>query len=1538
MRYFILLATLLCFLLCTSSALADGPAARFDRLSINHGLSQNTVYSIVQDRKGFMWFATMDGLNRFDGYEFKIYRHDPADPTSLSENNLRSLHLDSSGTLWVGTIGGGLNRFEPQTDSFTRFKHDPSNPHSISHDGVRAIYEDDLGILWFGTLGGGLNRFDRKTERFEHFKHDDADPGSLSHNSVLSIHEDAKGILWLGTYGGGLDKFDRLSQRFVHYQHDKNNPDSLSNDIVRAITSDSEGKLWIGTAKGLNRFDSRTERFEHYQGQTDKAGHLADASIWSIHADNQGRLWVGTEGSGVIRFNLSDKRQSMFKHLESQAESLSHNNVRAIYQGRSGMMWIGTYTGGLNKYDPRRARFGHYKHQSSDPHSLSHNNIRAIYHQDNTLWIGTDGGGLNRFDQQSQRFIRYQHDQQVADSLSNNRIWSIFPDPDEAQTLWLGTWGGGLNKYNAKTQRFAHFKSQKTDRQSLSRYIILSMLKDRKGTFWLGAWDGGLNRFDASRNSLESYRFSANELDSLSNDKVTFLHQDREDNLWVGTYEGGLNLFDPATGRFTRFKHNPSDEQSLSHNSVMTIHDDNKGTFWIGTKGGGLNKFDVKSGVFRHYQEKDGLANGSVYGILEDKAGFLWLSTNRGLSKFNPVTERFKNYDVSDGLQSDEFHQGAYFKAEDGELFFGGINGFNRFYPHEIKDDKQKPPVVLTRFSLANQTVEVEKPNQAKTSVFSLPQAIDELQQLTLNYQQSLMSFEFAALSFSSPMKSQYAYYLQGWDQDWIYTKTNNRRATYTNIPPGDYILRVKASNSDGYWNEQGKSLKITILPPPWKTSWAYLIYMMGFASLAMMVVFYSQHKKLKIQRQKTQNEQTLNLRLKQVDKLKDEFLANTSHELRTPLNGIIGLAESLIDGVAGKLPANANYNLAMVVSSGKRLSNLVNDILDFSKLKNHNLTLDTNAVDLRSMVEAVLTLSGPLKGPKPLSLINAVPDDLPAALADENRLQQILHNLVGNAIKFTDAGEVTVSALQSGDRLTIKVTDTGIGIDQSQFEVIFDSFEQLEGDAQRNHSGTGLGLAVSKQLVELHGGQLSLESQSGQGSTFSFTLPVAAEKALVTAGIDQVLSQLHMLEDAPLEMPETNHDGSQFRLLIVDDEPINRQVLHNHLSLQNYQLVEAPGGEEALEIIANNGPFDLILLDIMMPKVSGYEVCAKLRETWPASDLPVIFLTAKNQVADLMQSFAVGANDYLSKPVNKHELLTRVESHLKFLDITRNLETKVVERTLALETKNKEVVETQQQLLQSEKMAALGTLTAGVAHEINNPTNFVHVSAHNLEVDLEKFRVFLLNLAGPDVEQDVLDSFAKRLRPLDAHLVIIKNGTERIKLIVEDLRVFTQLDVGVQKSVIITDLLQSTLNLVQTEYLEVVEFVTDFKAQPELLCYPAQLNQVFMNLIVNACFAVGEKQGQASGAEAKKLGKIVIGCQQVGNMVEVSVSDNGSGMSDETKNKLFEPFYTTKDVGEGSGLGLSISFGIVQKHEGELLVESELGVGTTFLVRLKIT
>ena len=833
------------------------------------------------------------------------------------------------------------------------------------------------------------------------------------------------------------------------------------------------------------------------------------------------------------------------------------------------------------------------------------------------------------------------------------------------------------------------------------------------------------------------------------------------------------------------------------------------------------------------------------------------------------------------------------------------------------------PKVVFTDFLLFNQSVVINPDVRSDLDAFSLPKAINEMSELTLGHEQALVTFEFAVLQSANsnakpnPSLNKYKYKLEGFDTHWIDADPSVRRATYAILPSGHYTLRVKATDTQGHWNEQSTNINLIVNPPPWRTWWAHLIYVLLLALLAYGIFRY------RLQQLKLRQDQKVLKRLRQVDKLKDVFLANTSHELRTPLNGIIGLAQSLVDGIAGPLPSKANKSLNMVVTSGKRLSHLIDDILDLSHLKHQRVVLKIEPIDFYRLVEVVLVLSEPLLGDKDLRLVNDVPKDIPPIEADQNRLMQVLHNLVGNAIKFSHNGVVTVDAKHAVNGIVISVTDTGIGIEKEKFASIFNSFEQADGDDNRAFGGTGLGLSISQQLVGLHGGSIEVQSILGEGSTFSFILPTSGINPANLGVIESVIEHEPVLEALPDEayngdaQQELGNDGSGLRLLLVDDEPINLQVLHDHLSMQNYQLVEAANGKEALRLIEQEGPFDMVLLDVMMPKQSGYEVCKIIRQSHSVSELPVIFLTAKNQVEDLVEGFEIGGNDYLTKPVDKSELLSRVAVHLKLLGINRDLDSKINERT--------------EKLLLSDKLASMGNLMAGVAHEINNPANFVHICVQNLELDLTKFQQYIYSLVDDEDDVAIAQSFKREFHPLFEHLKTIKDGTGRIKTIVKDLKTSTRMNDDEKSEVCITDALMSTINLVSTKFRNEVLIVTAFDDTPYVNCFASKLNQVFMNLLVNACDAL----------EGQKDGKIEVGCRLFGEkdnkQVEITFKDNGCGMTDETKLKLFEPFYTTKGVDKGTGLGLSISHEIMQKHGGELIVESVLGEGTVFRVTLGV-
>jgi signal transduction histidine kinase/ligand-binding sensor domain-containing protein len=777
---------------------------KFERISLEQGLSQSSIYAILQDGKGFMWFGTQDGLNKYNGYDFAVYEPIPGDLNSLADNFIRAICEDRSGDLWIGTASGGLDRFDRDEERFTHYQHDPGDARSLSSDYVRAVYQDQEGVLWIGTEGGGLDRFEPETETFIHYRADPKDPHSLSNDIVWAIHQDLEGTLWIGT-DGGLNRLDRQKEQFVHYKTSSNNLNSLSSNSVSAIYEDQSGVLWVGTlGGGLNEFDPSAERFIRHQASYGPYS-LSNDYVRAIYQDREGTLWVGTDW-GLNKLDHKSRRFTRYFSNFSDPTSLSSNLIWSIYEDRSGVLWIGTSGGGINKFNRSTERFVHYQADLGDLYSLSDNFVRAFCQDPEdkeVLWVGT-AGGLDKLDLNRGRITSYQTNYRDPDSLSHNVVRAIHAD--QSGVLWIGTEGGGLNKFDRSMEHFTHYRSIPGDPYSLSDDTVLAVYGDRAGVLWIGTMNGGLNRFDHSTERFIHYQHNPYDPYSLSSNEVRAIYEDRTGVLWVGTGGGGLDQFDRQAERFIRYVLQRNQPQSLSDDTVLSIYEDHSGVLWVGTAGGGLNKLDRKSGTFTHYREQDGLPNDVIYGILEDGRGYLWLSTNKGLSRFNPRTEAFVNYDKDDGLQSNEFNGGAYYQSSDGEMFFGGINGFSAFYPDSIEVNPYISSVVLTSLTQGGENVDVE-------------QAIENAKEVTFRWPNNFFEFEFAALSYGRPEKNQYAYMLEGFDKAWNYMGTR-RFGRYTNLPGRTYTLRIKGSNSDGVWNEEGASITITVVPPFWATWW----------------------------------------------------------------------------------------------------------------------------------------------------------------------------------------------------------------------------------------------------------------------------------------------------------------------------------------------------------------------------------------------------------------------------------------------------------------------------------------------------------------------------------------------------------------------------------------------------------------------------------------------------------------------------------------------------------------------------------------------
>ena len=793
----------------------------FEHLTVADGLSQNSVHAIVQDTEGYLWFATQDGLNRYDGYNFLVYRHQTDDtgiPTaqaSLSSSTVWSLYEDRAGTLWAGT-DNGLNRLQRASGRFVQYNHDADDPDSLSHPTVTALFEDDAGNFWVGTSRGGLNQLDRETGRFTHFHHDPDNPDTLSSDRVNALVGDNNGYLWVATEDAGLNRLDVSTGNVRRYFHEPDNANSLSSDDLTSLLVDAGGTVWIGTnSGGLNSLDPQTGTFTRYMHHPDVAGSISSNSLRSVYEDSQGRLWVGHYLGGGL--DLFDRETGVFSPLPYQPgvdNTLNDDHMLTALEDSSGIMWFGTHVGGVNKYDAKQARFRHYHHEWWSDNSLSEDTVRAFLKAGRTLYIGTQGG-LNVLDLDTRNFVHYAYDPDDEQGIPHNIVRAL--DMDAQGHLWLAT-HGGLSRFDPVTKTFTNYHHQPGNPSSLSNDVVWRVMIDRRGSVWVGARDA-LNRLDPETGRFTRYRHDPDDSGSIPGDRITALYEDRAGRIWFSTMTTGVSRLDVETGEFIHFRHDTANENSLSNDSVFSIFEDRQAAVWFGSRSG-LSRLDFETGTFHRYSVADGLPNDVIYGILSDNNDRLWMSTNKGISRFDPETDTFANFGINDGLQGEEFNNGAYYRADSGEMYFGGVNGFNVFDPGAIEESRYNPPVVVTQFSVLNQ-------DRAISSDSDL---------VELSHFENYLSFEFAALDFSAPERNQYEYRLSGVDSDWIPSE-GRRYASYTNLQPGRYEFEVRGSNSDGNWSTQRASLAIYIAPAFWQTA-AFQVAL-TIALIAVLLMLY---------------------------------------------------------------------------------------------------------------------------------------------------------------------------------------------------------------------------------------------------------------------------------------------------------------------------------------------------------------------------------------------------------------------------------------------------------------------------------------------------------------------------------------------------------------------------------------------------------------------------------------------------------------------------------------------------------------------------
>lgn len=1236
---------------------------QFKAYTQQDGLSNDFIQIFIQDHLGFIWIATENGINRFDGHQFTTFRNLPEDPGSLTGNFVWALLEDQQKKIWVGT-DRGLNQLDREHGKFKLINLSSDTTITTQYQ-IRTIYEDQDGDIWVGTFAHGVKQLiqgkSKKGWEIKSYFHSDEQP-SLSSNLVEQILEQPKGFIWIGT-DIGVDRINKYTDQVEHFSTSA----PFSGGLVEGFCLNPDQQLVIASSfKGLFRVNQTespqlVDDFTRLFHESLYRGEQPDQRIRAIEADGDNSLWIGTV-YGLYRAHFDDGIHNHFYHVPQQIGTLSFNHINALFKDRQNHLWIGTYGGGINIMNPNPGPFEFYTHQPFQKESISNSQVRTVleYNPD-LLWIGTLGSGLDKLEYDPEKgwtkTANFRHQVGNPNTLLSNDLITIIKD--RQGKIWIATNGKGLNCLDPATGQIQAFVHQPENPNSITHDRIWALCEDHRGYIWIGSHNNGLNRLNPQTGDIKRYYANSTLPNQLSNDGIKSIYEDHKGDLWVGTTVG-LNRMNPETEEFEHFLHDPADSNSLSSDLVWTIFEDHAHHIWLGTNLG-LNRYDRESGRFERFMEKDGLPSNTIYGVLEDDRHNIWVSTDKGLARFQPANQSaiFRTYDFQDGLGGDAFLPKSYFKSDQtGRLYFGGLHGFNIIYPDRVQPDTTTPILVLSSFSSYNPQKKEDEP--------IIDHFIANKDKITLTHLDKVVTFEFANLAFGTNDNHEYEYQLTGFSNHWI-NLGKKRTITFTSLDPGNYSLLVRARTPDGFITPAANLLNITVRPPWWLSWWAYTMYVSIFLGLVIFIHLFQLKRQL---------EQRENQRLKDLDAFKTKLYTNITHEFRTPLTIISGMTDQIEENEKAK---------KMIKRNTANLLNLVNQILDLKKLESGNLELELIQDNIIAYLQYIVESFQSFAQNQGINLHFLADQQEVLMDYDPEKLLRIISNLLSNAIKFTPKGgdvylitnreaDTTLGVLKtprvvSASLLEIKIKDNGIGIPDDKIPHIFNRFYQVEDHSLQAREGTGIGLTLSNELVILMGGTIEVNSKVEEGTTFTIKLPIKQKAALK---LNEPQQSLHNLSESEIKVlslaPEiSSQDPDKPQLLIIEDNPDVAQYLIACLQ-QSYRLEITENGQEGIDNALDLVP-DIIISDVMMPLKDGFEVVDTLKNDERTSHIPIILLTARVDAESRLTGLRRGADAYLTKPFNKEELLIRLNN---LLTIRQNLQTRYA--TLAPATPSKEL------------------------------------------------------------------------------------------------------------------------------------------------------------------------------------------------------------------------------------------------------------------------